>query len=243
MEWHGSIRTSVKDGEPLVTLEGGAAVPRKVTLEITGAERNGVRDPDATFVFEFKGVSPICTSVNIRSGKRGVGVTSELLQWLNVENLMRSAFLKRAWKPIDHNMESGSAYAFPLVPDNDFTLRQAEQLANSKSNMLLPKEQAVADGINMAVAADADLRARSRRNDSHLREVAAVYLNDTTGKPTAAVAEAFGLTWRTASRRVRDARDLELIPEPEATTEAYERARQALESNEKGGDKDGKATR
>ncbi|MDQ3465980.1 MAG: hypothetical protein M3500_15110 [Actinomycetota bacterium] len=74
--------------------------------------------------------------------------------------------------------------------------------------------------LRMAEAAKVVQRARSASRqvitEETIREVARVYRANATRRPTQAVAKAFGVQHRTASKYVRRARDLGLLPETTA---------------------------
>ncbi len=74
--------------------------------------------------------------------------------------------------------------------------------------------------LRMAEAAKVVQRARSASRqvitEETIREVARVYRANATRRPTQAVAKAFGVQHRTASKYVRRARDIGLLPETTA---------------------------
>jgi hypothetical protein len=107
---------------------------------------------------------------------------------------------------------------------------------NRPGSLLSPSEQRSVQSMRVTQELHEALRTRRTRRGIPLEEIrraARVYLNDTTGAPTKAVSEALGkdgkpLPLRTASNRVRKARDLDLIPPDGASPEEMRRARVAI---------------
>jgi len=132
---------------------------------------------------------PQCREITIQSKEQGREVRTGDLRAIPLEKWIEDLF---------------AAVAGRVVEENDGVVTVVEERSPSR----------------LAEAAKVVQRARSASRqvitEETIREVARVYRANATRRPTQAVAQAFGVQHRTASKYVRRARDLGLLPETTA---------------------------
>ncbi len=149
------------------------------------------RDPAVRAEFEMRDGTPVCTAITVEATPGGRPVTTSDLATLPGLERKGTDAFKR--------------FATRVFDDEDW--RRGQNLHR-------------VDAIHHPPASEVSSALSSRPN-AELEQVAEVYRANIDRAPVEAVQEAFGLTRRTADRRIRAARDRGFLPE---TTRGKKRA-------------------
>ena len=153
--------------------------------------------PEVYMEFEVVDGMPQCVEVRFRSSKDGPGVRTRDLRLAKIDD----------W--IGHCSGLVARHVTEKHGGGGRVAVQAERATD------LPKAASMVDRLTRAT--------RRRVTDALLREVADTYRANIGGAPTAAVAEAFDVSYRTAGDYVRQARDRHYLGESIKRGKAGER--------------------
>lgn len=231
MEWSGKVTMSSRVGA-YVEMEGGYLVPRRVTMTWTADASADNPGPDLVAHFEIRNGAPECRAVHITAATDGRGVAESDLALLNLTGNARAAFIEQAATPAPDG-----GHSLPLMTAIPSKEEERQWSEVRGSGWPAHGKQQTHEGQVAAVKMlDRSLATRpASRSARELIETARVYLNDASGAPAKEVQRRVGLdSYRTATRRIEQARKAGLIPPAGASAEEYEAARIALEELDKG---------
>ena len=207
--WTGEMSTS-SSFFPAVVL-GDISVPQSVSWHIDGDPVTPGRGwPDVTARFEMRDGVPTCVDFHVTCKPGARGITTGNLRTFDLEKIAERAFLLHAMAATPDGPLS------PIVPD---LVRHAEE------------------ALSMIHKAGSQRWAEPL---AELREVARVYLTPKNrGEQRKAVARWLGVEDSTASRRIKSAREMGLIPPKGAGEHELRAALQVLdeETEPKGDDR------
>ncbi|GAA1951140.1 hypothetical protein [Microbacterium deminutum] len=187
MPIHGVITYEAQESGAVIKL-GRTLVPERAVYAIAG--RGG--SPSLRVEFEMRDEAPICVSVHFDADTQGRGIlTGDLTTLPSLNRLAVEVFAE-----LSGGMMSTSEEA--ALDELDVT---ASIRAKTRAQFAAKTDR---DARRSAVA---DIR-----GDAELREVARVYRENLSEHPTEAVQDFLGLTRRTASRRIQQARAKGYLP-------------------------------
>lgn len=209
--------------QPWAFLSAQTVVPRRVDLRALGF-RGG---PDADIRFEILNGVPEVVDLRLHLSPKGRGVrSSDVMDVQQVEDLARTAFLLFARAV--HDGYTGSLDELNIYQDATPVLDLGElMMAPPMEIDMLGRTVRTVGVPDLGTLPFESTRTRTHRDldravvgkrsvpRAELEQVARVYRDniDKPPGPTDAVGRFFGYTPRTASRRVKQARELDLLPE------------------------------
>jgi hypothetical protein len=191
MSWPGKVsirgHEGGRHGRPVML--GTTLVPPVATFEVSGS--GGA--PDALVRFEIRDGRPECTEITVKASPSGRGIRSADMGLFNIDNLVTNVFAE-----LGRRLRPNPAAPWEHIADYPVTDERERW------------------SIKGDVATARTATRRGRPSAEELERVAEIYREHVGGAPTQAVAALLGVSWRTAARRVQQARDAGLLP---ATTQ------------------------